>query len=55
MEKGVARTVGQLDEPESPFGLEPFDDGADRRSGGRASNRGGVKRGELPNSRKCGS
>ena len=35
MEEGVPRAVGQLDKPEPSFGLEPFDDGAHRRAGGR--------------------
>jgi hypothetical protein len=34
VQKRVARAVGQFDKPESPFGLEPFDNGADRRAGG---------------------
>ena len=33
MEERVARAVGQFDEAEAPFGLEPFDDGAHRRAG----------------------
>ena len=39
VEEGVSRAVGQLDKPETPFGLEPFHDGAHRRAGWR------IKRG----------
>src|SRR5262249_4421310 len=34
-----ARAVRQLDKPEPPFGLEPFDDGVYRRAGRRFETR----------------
>src|ERR1700730_11160013 len=34
MKKGICGAVAELDEAKSPFRLEPFDNGADRRSGG---------------------
>src|SRR5690348_86965 len=39
VEEGVSRAVGELDKPETPFGLEPFHDGAHRRSGRRLKSR----------------
>jgi hypothetical protein len=34
MQESVARPIGQFDEAKPLFRFEPFDDGADRRTGG---------------------
>ncbi len=44
MEEGVPRAVRQLDKAEPSFRLEPFDDGAHGRAGGRFEPRWGEAR-----------
>ena len=34
MEEGIAGSIGQFDKSKPLFGVEPFDDGADRWTGG---------------------
>jgi hypothetical protein len=35
MQEGIARPIGKLYEAEALVGIVPFDDGLDRRAGGR--------------------
>ena len=52
VQKGIARSIGEFDETKSLFGAEPFDDTADRWTGG-ASKGAWLNRGRVPKPRGC--